>query len=81
MKLIHICPTCGREHEKESTPEPSQLCDECYSRNMTPSIMLEIDIDCGNTPIQNDEKLWLEITIGDLLKERNMTIKNIRWSS
>lgn len=78
MRLIHICPACGKEHEKESTPEPSQLCDECYG--MAHSAMLEIEIDCGNTPMQNDERLWLEITIGELLKERKMVIKNMRWN-
>lgn len=29
MWLIHICPCCGKEHEKNCTPEPSQLCPEC----------------------------------------------------
>ena len=27
--LTHICPCCNKEHEMESTPEPSQLCPEC----------------------------------------------------
>lgn len=77
--LTHICPDCGKEHEEESTPEPSQLCDECYSKAYSHSATVEIDINCGNTPMQNDEKLWLEITIRDLLKERSMTIKDMRW--
>jgi hypothetical protein len=29
--LIHVCPSCGVEHEKESTPEPDQLCEVCLS--------------------------------------------------
>lgn len=78
MRLIHICPKCGKNHEKESTPEPSQLCDNCHSLINNTSI-LELDIDCGNYPIQKDEKLFLELAIEDLLKKRNMKIKNIRW--
>ena len=33
MNLIHICPTCNKEHELDSVPEPSQLCSDCKNFN------------------------------------------------
>lgn len=29
MYLIHICPICQKEYERDCTPEPDLPCDEC----------------------------------------------------
>jgi len=29
MKLIHVCPNCKKEYERDCTPEPDLPCDEC----------------------------------------------------
>ncbi len=34
MLLTHVCPICGKNHEKDCTPEPDQPCDDCKSNSM-----------------------------------------------
>jgi len=29
MKLIHTCPICHKDYERDCTPEPDLPCDEC----------------------------------------------------
>lgn len=72
MMLKHICPRCGKEHEMNATPEPSQLCPIC-----NPSARITIDVDCINTPIQKDEELFLDQEIRRLIKERGMKVREI----
>ena len=32
MLLTHVCPICGRDHEKDCTPEPNQPCNDCSTK-------------------------------------------------
>jgi len=37
MYLTHICPICEKYYERDCTPEPSQICDECqHSLSLCP---------------------------------------------
>lgn len=32
MQLIHTCPICGNDYERNCTPEPDLPCDECLTK-------------------------------------------------
>ncbi len=34
MLLTHVCPICGKNHEKDCTPEPNQPCDNCAKKKL-----------------------------------------------
>jgi len=45
--------------------------------NYLQSARMTIEIDCVNTPMQNDEEMFLKQEISKIIEERGMKIKKI----
>ena len=72
MKLTHKCPTCGKEHELDCTPEPDHLCPECE----------EIELDRAKPMGQPDElenlyDVWFDFQKIKELDERIDALKKV----
>jgi hypothetical protein len=39
---------------------------------------IEVELDCGNTPMQKDEAMWFKHSIQDFAKELGMKIKKVK---
>jgi len=44
----------------------------------TTSLIIELKIDCGNCPMQDDEDMWLEETITKAIESLNMKISSYK---